>query len=790
MQRVTPVTASDIPSITAQTLDFMRFQPLATGMGIIGVSALAIAHAVRTPAPVGADAAPGAFSAERAFVHVRALAEAPRPAGSEGGHQQAFIYIMSRVAALGMEPYIQATTGIGTRYPVAGRVRNIIARIPGTRPSPRGSAVLLVAHWDGVAAGPAAADDASGVAVLLETLRAIRQGPLQANDVIALFTDSEESGLLGAAAFAREHAWANDVGVILNFEARGTNGPSLMFETGAANYDVVSVLRRVRGARATSLSTAVYRLLPNDTDLSELLLLERPAMNFAFIGGVERYHTSEDDVRHLSLGSLQHHGDQALALTRQFADLRIPRRSAQGDAVFFDLPIVGIVMYPESWALPLALLTLVICLAVLTRVGRRRGAAYLVALFGAAMLVLTLVIAATLAAGIATLLGGAHASLPWGGTPQWRGIYAAALALLTVAIVSAAIGWAGRGERERVRALEAGALTALALVAVVATVGLPGASFLFTWPVLLAGVSALLTTATSRVAFALTARWLATVGIIFLAAPIVYLMVCVALGLDTLGAGALGLLTAFACWVIVPHLTEAPERRWRVPLAGVGASLVLIVAGLLVVRTNAAHPAGASFVYASDSGGAWLAGGATNAWARRWMERELAARADSAHPSDAPTWLARSFARRRIIPVPRVSLPAPTAIVLGDSGAPDARVVTLRVGAPGARSIQVLAEGGVVMRARVDDREVRSDRYRASPRPWRLEYVAPSDNGFILTLALQPGADASISLIARHAGFPSGIPVPSRPPGIIPIGSGDVTYVYRLVHLDRSRPSE
>ena len=765
----------------------MRFQPLATALGIIVLCGLAIGYAVRTPRPVAGDAATGVFSAERAMAHVRELSRAPRPTGSEG-HERALIYIMSRIAALGLEAHIQATTGIGTRYPVAGRVRNIAARIPGTRPSARGSAVLLVAHWDGVAAGPAAGDDASGVAVLLETLRAIRQGPLQANDVIAVFTDSEESGLLGAAAFAREHAWAKDAAVILNFEARGTHGPSMMFETGAANYDVVSALRRARGARATSLSTAVYRLLPNDTDLSELLLLDRPAMNFAFIGGVERYHTSEDDARHLSAGSLQHHGNQALDLTRHFAG-QASQRSSRGDAVFFDLPLVGIVLYPESWALPLALLTLAVCLAALLRVARRSGADHRLALLGAGMVVLSVVIAAIAAAGVSALLDRIHASLPWGGTPQWRGIYAAALAFLTVAIVASAVAIATRGAREKTRAVEAGALIMLALVALVATLQLPGASFLFTWPVLLAAASALLTATSTRAVAARTGRWLATAVIVFILAPIIYLMVCVALGLDMAGAGALAVLTAFGCWLIVPHFPEIAQRRWRIPVAAAAASLVLIVIGIFTVRTNAAHPAGAAFVYASDSAGAWLAGGATNAWARTWIEGELAARADSARPTDPPAWLARSFAGRRIAPAPMVSLPAPTVTIASDSATTDARIVTLRIRAPGARSVQISAERGVVMRALVDDREVRTDRYRARPRPWRLEYVAPSETGFTLTLALQPGGDAAISVIARHAGFPSGVPVPSRPAGIIPIASGDVTYVYRLIRLNGPRPT-
>ncbi len=66
-----------------------------------------------------------------------------------------------------------------------------------------------------------------------------------AHDVIVLFSDGEESGLAGAAAFVREHPWARDVAFILNFEGRGTRGLSMMFETGAGNLDAVRVLRQV-----------------------------------------------------------------------------------------------------------------------------------------------------------------------------------------------------------------------------------------------------------------------------------------------------------------------------------------------------------------------------------------------------------------------------------------------------------------------------------------------------------------------------------------------------------------
>jgi acetylornithine deacetylase/succinyl-diaminopimelate desuccinylase-like protein len=152
------------------------------------------------------------------MLHVALIAQRPHPMGSVD-HDRVRDYILFQLSQLGLAPQVQHTTAIGTRYREAGRVQNILARLTGTQRN--GKAVLIMAHYDGVEAGPAASDDGAGSAALLETLRALRarKKPLT-HDVIALFTDGEEAGLLGAAAFVREHPWAKDVGVALNFEAR------------------------------------------------------------------------------------------------------------------------------------------------------------------------------------------------------------------------------------------------------------------------------------------------------------------------------------------------------------------------------------------------------------------------------------------------------------------------------------------------------------------------------------------------------------------------------------------
>jgi acetylornithine deacetylase/succinyl-diaminopimelate desuccinylase-like protein len=248
-----------------------------TAVVLLLVCAALVLFASRPAAPLPATAPPTAFSAERAMRHVHMIAQRPHPNGS-ADLARVREYLVTQLTTIGLEPQIQQATGIGTRYPVAAQVQNVLARLPGRNPGR--PAILLVAHYDGVGAGPAAGDNAAGVAALLETLRALRAGPPLAHDVIVLFTDGEEAGLAGAAAFVREHPWSRDVAFILNFEGRGTRGLSLMFETGTGNLDAVRVLRQVPEVSANSLSVTVYRALPNDTDLSELAVLGQPALNF------------------------------------------------------------------------------------------------------------------------------------------------------------------------------------------------------------------------------------------------------------------------------------------------------------------------------------------------------------------------------------------------------------------------------------------------------------------------------------------------------------------------------
>src|SRR2546422_2216872 len=123
---------------------------LTTAAGLFVMCAAAVVYARRVPARIPESAQQTSFSAEAAMRHVAALSNTPRPLGSPA-NAIARQYILQELGWLGLHPQVQTTIGIGTRYAEVGPVNNIVARLSGTQPG--GKAVLLMAHYDGVAAG-------------------------------------------------------------------------------------------------------------------------------------------------------------------------------------------------------------------------------------------------------------------------------------------------------------------------------------------------------------------------------------------------------------------------------------------------------------------------------------------------------------------------------------------------------------------------------------------------------------------------------------------------------------
>jgi hypothetical protein len=603
------------------------------------------------------------------------------------------------------------------------------------------------------------------------------------HDLIVLFTDGEESDLLGAAAFVREHPWAKDAAMVLNFEARGTTGRSLMFETGPGNLDAVRVLHTVPNVTAGSVFTTIYRTMPNDTDLSELALLGTPALNFAFGDGADRYHTSHDDVAHLNPGSLQHHGQQALALARAFANKPLPRPRT-GDAVFFDLPVVGLIVYSEKWAIPLALLAAALTLVAIIR-SRRHAARYgrdvvmgATATIGAVMLS----VAAAYLGGL--ILSFMHTKLPWGGAPAWSPVYWTAIAILSLAISTACYVAARRWSS--IIGLHTGPLVIWTLLSVVAAAIAPGSSYLFTWPTLVVALATLLPDGHGLLTTKGIAMCLAACVTAALLVPIAYLTGAVYLGVTGAGGIVTAGIIALIAWLLVPLLEILCNGAlWSTPFICTAAAVVLVGIGLLTVRTSDVHPVPSRLIYAidADSSDAWLASRASIARTDAWTRTALAPFAPG------PEWITHFFLPARAVVakhVPYLPLPPPAIDILSDSTTREARQLSLRVQGPtGTTALGMRVTGASVISAAINGRAIDTTRYRLHMRDWVLWYRAPSDSGALLSLIVPVGSTPKLEILACSLGIPTlpSVTIPPRPANVVPVQSGDVTIVCRHVSI-------
>jgi Zn-dependent M28 family amino/carboxypeptidase len=161
----------------------------------------------------------------------------------------------------------------------------------------------LLSHYDSNSHSSFGASDASsGVATILEGIRAfLRKNQTPKNDIIILIFDAEELCLLGAQAFVEKHPWTKNIGLVLNFETRGSGGPSYMLmETNGKNSKLLSefLAAKPNFPVVNSLMYSVYKKLPNDTDLT---VFRQDAningFNFVLISDHFDYHTAQDSMQ-------------------------------------------------------------------------------------------------------------------------------------------------------------------------------------------------------------------------------------------------------------------------------------------------------------------------------------------------------------------------------------------------------------------------------------------------------------------------------------------------------------
>ncbi len=298
------------------------------------------------------------FSTERALLHLKEITKKPHYIGTNE-HTKVRDYIVKELQELGLTTEIQQQIAINKKWRVGVNTKNILTKIKGTDSS---KALLLLTHYDSSQHSSLGASDAgSGVVAILESLRAfLAKNKQPKNDIIILISDAEEIGLIGAKAFVNYHPWAKDVGLVLNFEARGSGGPSYMLlETNGGNEKLIEhfVAANPTYPLASSLMYSIYKMLPNDTDLTVFREDgDIDGYNFAFIDDHFDYHTAQDSYERLDKNTLEHQGSYLMSLLTYFADADLSNLKSDADYVYFNLPYIGMVYYPFSWIIPLLII--------------------------------------------------------------------------------------------------------------------------------------------------------------------------------------------------------------------------------------------------------------------------------------------------------------------------------------------------------------------------------------------------------------------------------------------------
>ncbi|MDJ0792273.1 MAG: M28 family peptidase [Acidimicrobiia bacterium] len=446
---------------------------------MVGVVAAVAVCLVLSAMPVMAPSAEhsaevSGIDVDRAVAHVGEIAQAPHVMGTPENRAVAS-YLVTQLRAAGLSPQIQPLTApdyFGTSGSTLD-LANVLARIEGTDGAD--DALVFLAHYDTVPSTPGANDNAAAVSALLEVGRMLAEDP-PASDVILLFTDGEEPpARYGATAFL-DHPWADDVFLAVNLEGIGSAGPSMLMELEGSSGDLVF---RLAGSVSdpvvySFMTTAADLIGGAATDFDVFREAGIPGFNFAYLREPSIYHTERDRPGALNVDGMMHHGSLVVGIARGFetADL-----AGEGnDAVFFTIPSGFVVRYATGWGIALALVAAGLVTWHLTRRVRSANTRVGAVLRGAGI-----VAAVMLAAAAVVAVGW---SFVVGASPQMDMValyvsLAVVMALACGAWVLASV-WSGRRSADH----RGGVLVVWAVLALAIGVPLPAIGYLFTVPLL------------------------------------------------------------------------------------------------------------------------------------------------------------------------------------------------------------------------------------------------------------------------------------------------------------------
>ena len=693
-----------------------------------------------------------AFDTRAALTRLRRILgdERPHPVDSAAG-DAARERLVAELRALGLQPQVTDDFACNS-YPKApavgcARVRNVLATV-NPRPGPH---VLLVAHHDGTAVGPGAADDGIGMAVMLEVAAKLRGAGLE-RPVTLLVTDGEEAGLIGARAFLERHPLARNVAAVVNLEARGTTGPAIMFETSRPNAAAIAAFNPARPV-ANSLTADFYRLIPNATDVT--VFAERNGwtiLNFAIIGNETRYHSAGDNLAALDRRSVRHMGEQALDAVLNLASGPLPEQA--GEVHYAD--VAGILIVLPA-LLSFILLGLLLLFWSWTAWRRRAGLGLAVVAVAAG-----LVDAAVIAWAGQFLVGLAREGAWWRAHPEITGL------AMVLSALAACVGPVALVRERSVLTLRAAFWFVFLVLAVVLTIIAPGGAILFLAPPLIAAVG--IGTRQER-AWSLAAA----AALFLLFAPLLHL-------LETLlGVGSAWMFAPLAAAILWPWLIELKPLFAKARLGPVlGALFAVAAAGWLWAGLAPAYSEDRQQRFSVEY--AWDADERSGRWA---ILNDGAPLPDAYaafgrwHRATEVPW---GTARRWTAPAAPVPLPAPDLRLLAQRDTPGGRLLTVRIASRGAGSVALRAPPEARVRQVREGGFTRPMGRSGEEDPFFIRCSGRSCDGAVFEILLGSRAPVEWTVIGTH-GLPEAARrlVEARPPNARPQYSPDVAIALRRV---------
>ena len=752
------------------------------------------------PAVIPASAPLTEFSAERAMQHLAVIAQKPRPIGSVG-NIAAREYLVEELTAMGLQPTVQKTTVVqrfpGSQVFESGTVYNVVARLQGGNST---GAIALDAHYDSGATGPGASDCGSCVVTLLETARILKNEPSLKNDVIFVFTDGEENSDLGARAFVKEHPWAKDIRLAINFEAMGSGGASLLYKTSPNNNTLIKeFVKAVPHPFVSSFFSSFLNLFSAQRlgcDLEEYMDYGSAGFGFFYGADTPAYHTERDSIQVIDPRSIQHQGSYALGLVRHFGNFDLSNITADTDAVYFNILPGVVIYYSQAWVIPQMVITgLLLIAVVIFGIQRKRltlkgislsAVAFILSIISAVVIVnLVWWFVRILNSNLQIFIIGYYQS----------NIYQAALIALTIAVMSAFYTWLLT--RFHLHDLFLGAIFVWAGLMVLTSLLMPGASYLFTLSLFftLLGLGWIFLTNKEIsnswqqvIIFSITA----IPGIILLIPNQVYHFASLMNRFEALTNIPFTTLpmvfTALLFGLMLPHFVllrngfsqRKISRRWLIPGIAICVSVVLIGVATLNSGFDAKYPKTNSIAYVLDADtdkSFWVS---SDRNLDEWTSQFFTDGTAKSQVEISPFRLVSGWKA----PAPKVALASPNITIDRDIAKGSSRKLQLKLNSPRqADNIQVqIKVAGEILTASINGKLLDLSEFSQNQRS-SLNFVyhnLPSD-GISFTLSAKSTKAIEITLRDYSNGLPSQLKtkIKKRTDGMMsaPIAMKDPTIV-------------